>query len=195
MAQVYGWLTMDELKQAAAMERLAALENNKSRTADSLKISRQTLDSIIEAFEKRTAEDKERIRLNNEKLRAITNQESRSFEMDPNTGMSVPVAPAPLKPIELFKARNIDADPLSAAAHEMAGTAKAPNKFMPSTTPSPIIKEKTPLETEAEREHARFAKLDKTPYATAPKHPAKTARTETKTESPKTVKAKKQKVG
>lgn len=166
MTQVYGWLTLDELKQAAAMERLAALEGNQTKTAESLKISRTTLASIISEFEKRSSEDKERIQLNNEKLRQMTNQDSKTFVVDINTGMSVPLAPAPLKPVQLFKAPEPEKDPLSQAAVTLANASRAPNNFNPITKATTPIKLKTQLETEAEKEHARFAKLDKTPFST-----------------------------
>ena len=60
---VYGWLKMDELRELVAVERLAQLEHNKTKTAESLGITRTTLDKILADFDKRTAEDKARMGL------------------------------------------------------------------------------------------------------------------------------------
>ena len=162
---VYGWLKLEELKQLVAVERLAQLEHNKTKTAESLGITRTTLDKILADFDKRTAEDQNRIKVNNDKMRAITNQNANTFGHDANTGMSTPLPPGPLPKIELFKPRPPSDDPLSRAANEINNTPRIANTFQPTAKPSPVIPENTPLMTEAQREKERFAKMDKRPYS------------------------------
>ena len=162
---VYGWLKMDELRELVAVERLAQLENNKTKTAESLGITRTTLDKILADFEKRTAEDKSRIKTNNDKMNAILSQESKSWGHDVNTGMSTPLAPGPLPKIELFKPRPTSDDPLSKAAEAINNTPRIVNTFQPVAKPSPVIPVYSPLMTEAQREKERFDKLDKRPYS------------------------------
>ena len=196
MAQgmVYGWLKLEELKQLVAVERLAQLENNKTKTAESLGITRTTLDKILADFEKRTAEDKARIKTNNDKMNAILSQESKSWGHDVNTGMSTPLVPGPLPKIELIKPRPTSDDPLSKAADEINNTPRIANTFQPVVKPSPVIPTNSPLMTEAQKEHERFAKLDKRPYSVQyPKvntkgngHDAKVVKTANKTANKKT---------
>lgn len=162
---VYGWLKMEELKQLVAVERLAQLEHNKTKCAESLGVTRTTLDSILKGFEKRSAEDKARIKTNNEKMKVILNQESNTFGHDTNTGMSTPLAPRPLPKIELIIPKETGEDPLSKAANAINNEPRTGNAFKPTVKPLPAPKETTPLMTEAQKEHARFAKLDKTPYS------------------------------
>ena len=163
--QQFGWLKMDELKQLAAVERLANLEGNKLKTAESLGITRVTLDAILHAFEKRTEAEQARIKLNADKVREIMNQNKDAFEHDAKTGFSNPKAPAPLPKIELFKPRSMGEDPLNKAAEAINNTPRPVSTFKPVITPSPVIPVPKPLADEAKREKEHFDKLDKTPYS------------------------------
>lgn len=194
---VYGWLKLDELKQLIAIERLHHLENNKTRCAESLGISRPTLNEILDAFEKRTAEDKQRITDNNERMKVILNQESKSWGHDVNTGMSVPLPPAPLPKIEMFKPKPVSDDPLSQAAEKINNQPRIENTFNPTPKPSPIIAPANPLLDEAAKEKARFEKLDKTPYSVVHKTAAREELEKAELNKPKVLKpkAKKEKAG
>lgn len=165
MSQQFGWLKMEELKQIAAVERLKALEKSKIKTAESLGITRTTLDSLLAAFDKRSAEDQSRIAENNKKLQEIMNQDRSAFEYDTKTGHSSPKPPRPLPKIDLIMPLERGSDPLSTAANQINNEPRIQPAFKPVVQPSPRIPVPAPLADEAQREHERFAKLDKTLYS------------------------------
>ena len=164
MSQDFGYLTLEEIKQAVALDRLKKFENNITQTAKSLKVTRPTLHKILKDYDKRTDEEKKRIEANMTIDQRNMSQERGAFEADPVTGMSIPKAPAPLPKIPLIMPKEL-VQPTGAIDVTADQQPRPANAFKPVVKPSPIIPEPNSIETEAKREHDRFEKLDKTPYS------------------------------
>jgi len=164
--QDYGWFTLEEVKQAVAMDRLSKLDGNLTKTSESLGITRPTLNSIIEAYEKRSAEDKERIKVNVALVQKVESQHMQAFEPDPATGFSRPKAPEPLPDMKLFMPKDEKLNTaIEKAIAESENSVDRKNLFKPSVQASPVIKPVDPMVDKAKAEQERFAKMDKTPYS------------------------------
>ncbi len=162
----YGWMTLEDLRQVVSVERLAKLDNNLTRTAESLGITRPTLNAILEAYEKRTFEEKERIKANIAKLNWVEQQNKDAFEYDHATGMSTPKAPRPIPPVVLVMPKTSAVETDIEKAMNAAENAVARTKmFIPVPQVAPVVKPVDPMMSDAQKEHERFAKLDKTPYS------------------------------
>lgn len=165
-AQDYGWLTLEEIKQAAVIDRLGKLNNNQTKTAESLGITRPTLAKIIEEYGERTEKEQIRIKSNQAELSRQEKMNADAFQFDPSTGMSLPKSPAPIPPVTLFKPRpTLDQSAIEEAMSNAEGSVDRKNLFVTKVEPSPVIKLPDPVLTAAQIEHERFAKLDKTPYS------------------------------
>ena len=165
MAQEFGFLTLDDIKQAVALDRLRTFENNITQAAKSLDITRPTLHKIMADFEKKDADTKKRIQSNQNLLSSIFQQDRSSWKFDDNSGMSVPVPPPPIPPVKLLKQPPMP-DIVSEAGEKAnaeikQGTTLIRNPQMPTIRKGVQVG----LASEATREKERFAKLDLTPMS------------------------------
>lgn len=169
MSQLFGFLKLDEVKQAVVLDRLKSMEGNKSATAKSLGIHRGTLDKLLIDFEKKDVKDKEVITKNQSIIEAIRNQDKNAFAFDPNTGHSVPMAPPPLQVPEsaLMKVRPVEGEPVAAAAEAANDAIRQKTKFItqPKIAPPPAAKKDKTVLTEQQR----FDKLKIKPMREVPK--------------------------
>ena len=165
MGQDFGWITLEEAKQAVILDRLQKFENNKSKTAESLDISRDTLAKALASFEKKDAETQARIRANQAILDKKGSQDKDAWSHDPVTGFSVPVAPPPIPPVKLFQ-RPAEPDILTEAATKVNDSIRAGAKLFRNHVAPGLDPTKAPVEkTEGEKEKERFSKLDLTPLS------------------------------
>lgn len=169
MSQEFGYLTMEQIKFAVVLDRLKKFENNQTHAANSLKITRTTLIKALADFEKKDAKTKEIIKANQDLLQRGGLQDRDAFQHDVDSGMSVPV---PLKPVPgagtvLLTAKPAEGSPVVDAAMEANNVMKPPVRLISRLKLAGGDKSKSPLglETESEREHKRFSKLDKTPIS------------------------------
>lgn len=161
----YGYLSLDQVKQAVVLDRMKKLDNSKTQTATSLGITRNTLDKLLAQFEKNDKATQDRISANIALLSKMQNPHVDAFEFDVNTGMSIPKKAEPLKIPVLLKARAEDTDPLNKAVGDMETNARKGMTVLGTVTPSPIIPTPTEMKSEIETERKHFAGLNKTLYS------------------------------
>ena len=167
MAQEFGFLTLDTLKHAIIKDRLKSFNGNQTKTAQSLGISRVTLDKAIEDYEKKDAAEKATIEANQARLSLIYKQTRGSgWEFDPNTGDSFPVKTEGIPPVKLFK-RPDETEPLATEATRVNDQIRQGTQLLrdPKAPPDRSGNSVVNIQTEATKEHERFKGLDLTPLS------------------------------
>ena len=191
--QDYGYLSLDQVKQAVVVDRMKKLENNQTHAAASLGITRNTLVKLLAQFEKNDKVTQARIEANIALLSKMQNPNVDPFEFDVNTGMSTPKKPEPLKVPVLLTARQEEPTALNEAVGAMETKAREGMVYLGNATPSPIVPVPNEMKSEIETERKHFSSLDKKLYSE--NHPiGEKAKAEIKTTKPaKKAKGKKKK--
>lgn len=162
--QDYGFLSLDQVKQAVVLDRMKKLDNNQTHAASSLGITRNTLAKLLAQFAKNDEATQKRIN-DNVALLSKMNNRIDEFDLDNATGMSVPRPAAPLKIPVLLKARPEEGGAIAKVVTAEEAKIKKNTVLLGNLKPSPAVEVNDPLLTEAQQEHARFDKLDKTLYS------------------------------
>lgn len=168
--QTFGFMTLEELKRAIILDRLATFENNQDQAAKSLRIHRHSIAAHLKRYAQDDVKSKARIELGQKAIKTMTDN-LRGYEHDPESGLSKPVAAQGVLTdgSPMLMPRPAEGEPVAEAANKANDTIKTEMKFLNqptkiTTTPAPknVV---TPMSAEVKKEKEHFKKLDKTPIS------------------------------